>query len=56
MTPEEFKKEMQQIKDDYGDDREVVHVKMDELMCKVLVSLGYHEGVQIFNDTEMWYA
>jgi hypothetical protein len=47
---------MQDIHDNYGGDEEDAHARMDELMCKVLSSLGYHEGVQIFIEQAKWYA
>ena len=62
MTPEEFAKKMKEIKDAYIDndedwnDVEDVHVDMDVLMMEVLESLGYVEGVTIFENTDKWYA
>ena len=62
MTPEEFAKEMQTIRDEFIDDDrdwndlEDVHAAMDELMAEVLRSLGYVEGVTIFENTDKWYA
>lgn len=32
------------------------HISMDYLMCTVLRELGYDEGVDIFMNTEKWYA
>ena len=32
-----------------------VHIEMDELLCKVLKSLGYGEGIKIFENTNKWY-
>lgn len=56
MAPEEFKIKMQEIKDNRYIDEEDTHIAMDELMTKILISLGYGEGVKIFNDTPKWYA
>ena len=61
MSPEEFKKKMKelQIKEELRGiyfDREEMHIAMDELMCEVLNSLGYEEGVEIFQNTYKWYA
>ena len=60
MTPEEFAKQMQEIKDSAEESDDVKtesdHIKQDALMCQVLTELGYNEGVNIFNDTEKWYA
>lgn len=46
MTPEEFKKRMIEISTET--DTETRHVVADELMCEVLESLGYGEGVEVF--------
>ena len=54
-TPEEFKENMEDMQTKHASDIEAVHVIMDNLMCKVLVELGYKEGVDIFNDTEKGY-
>ena len=56
MTPEEFLDAMRQIVIDEGDDFESSHGSADELMCKALRELGYHEGVEIFEKMEKWYA
>lgn len=59
MTPKEFYEEMLLIKKeclDERDDKELVHVTMDNLMCKLLEELGYGDGVEVFRDTPMWYA
>lgn len=56
MTPEKFRDIMIDIKNDYNLDTEVAHIEMDELMCKVLIELGYDEGVEIFRTTDKWYA
>lgn len=61
ITPEQFAKKMEEIKDAYIDkdedwnDVEDVHFDMDVLMMEVLESLGYVEGVAIFENTEKWY-
>lgn len=56
MTPQEFKEAMQKISDHHGGDPEGCHSLMDDLMLKVLSTLGYNDGVQIFNSTTKWYA
>ena len=55
-TPEEFKTQMQKIRDTVGGDEEVAHADMDDLMAKVLVELGYHDGIAIFDKQAKWYA
>ena len=53
MTPGEFKKKMDYI----GDfDPEGCHVKADILMCDLLRSLGYKDGIEIFENHMRWYA
>lgn len=37
-------------------DLEEAHIFMDDLMCETLRSLGYGEGVDIFENTHKWYA
>ena len=54
MTPEEFARQMGQLAE--NDDEEVRHIRMDDLMCEMLTSLGYSEGVTIFDGTYKWYA
>lgn len=55
LTPEEFAAEMLRLQKNIGDE-EARHGDMDELMCHVLISLGYEKGVEIFNNTPKWYA
>ncbi len=61
MTPEEFKKAMIEIvgrtpeKKGYGDP-EGSHSAADDLLCQVLKDLGYNEGIEIFLESERWYA
>ena len=54
MNPKEFADKMRQIAD--KKDTERGHVEMDDLMCELLKSLGYREGVEIFDDAPKWYA
>lgn len=59
MTPEEFTTKMREAYEYYytkNDDEELVHITMDGIMCDLLRSLGYGEGIDIFNNTPMWYA
>lgn len=65
MTPEEFTRKMEEIKytyiDRFGDDQEKqdpedCHWRMDLAMTDLLESLGYGEGVNIFNRVEKWYV
>lgn len=59
MTPDEFKQAMAEARHKYWEietDEEFVHIKMDEIMCNTLRSLGYGEGIDIFYNTPMWYS
>ena len=60
LTPDEFAIAMMQIKSGVCYDRiydeEDQHIDADELMCNVLRSLGYGDGVDIFDDMHKWYA
>lgn len=54
MTPEEFKKQMEDIWE--HNNPESGHENADNLMCELLRSLGYGDGVDIFNKEYKWYA
>lgn len=54
MTPEEFKAEMAKIAEEV--DIETGHINADDLMCQVLVSFGYQDGVEIYKGLTKWYA
>jgi len=68
ITPEEFAFKMQVYIDTEENaesshqylynkyDKEDMHRDMDNLMCKVLKSLGYEEGVTIFEKALKWYS
>ena len=56
MTPDEFLTELQKIYLNYGSDLERSHLVMDGLMCNILDSLGYTEGVEFFNNCNKWYS
>ena len=56
MTPEEFKKRMKKICKDDDYTLEECHIFADDLMCKLLRSLGYGDGVEIFEATPKWYS
>jgi len=59
-TPAEFAEQMRYIQrkgsDDNSNDIEFVHIAMDNAMADLLESLGYSEGVQVFQDTYKWYS
>ena len=53
-TPEEFYEEMLAIKE-FDDNPEMVHINFDEYILDVLESYGFHKGVEVFKNTEIWY-
>lgn len=53
---ETFTAEMQEAYQKYGDDEEIVHSMMDDIMCETLDRLGFTKGVEIFNEAPKWYA
>ena len=60
MTPEEFARRMREVVNgeteyDKGDN-EIIHEVLDDIMCECLRSIGYGEGVDIFDNYEKWYA
>lgn len=56
MKPEEFEKQMKQIFESEENDTEEAHYKADGLMCNLLSSMGYGEGIKIFLNAGKWYA
>lgn len=59
MTPEEFKQAMTDAYRYWWEaehDEEYVHHNMDDIMCDLLRSLGYGEGIDIFENTPKWYS
>ena len=56
MTPEKFKLEMNELATSSSLDKEDRHILMDALLCEVLRSIGYDDGIDIFEATSKWYA
>lgn len=56
FTPEEFKRTMALIADDYEGDPETAHGLTDAMMVELLSDLGYKDGVDVFLKTTRWYA
>ena len=56
ITPREFEERMAKISNDRSLDKEEKHMDADCLMVKVLNSLGFSTGTQIFEEMEKWYA
>lgn len=56
MTPDEFYRELQKIWLKCGNDYESSHSEMDDLMCDLLESLGYKDGIEFFKKSHRWYS
>ncbi len=56
MNPEEFEKKMEEIEKKDPGDWERIHSKQDALMCDLLSSLGYENGIEVFKRTTKWCA
>lgn len=56
MTPQEFKEKISSIIHEEGFYTEVCHCDMDECMADLLKTLGYSDGIKIFEEYEKWYA
>jgi hypothetical protein len=54
MTKEEAIVELAVLK--YHDDTEVAHLHADEVLCQLLISLGYKDVVTAYHDIGKWYA
>jgi len=53
-NPSEFATVMNILSD--SGDTEGVHIGIDEAMCALLRSLGYDDGVDVWDDTDKWFA
>jgi len=56
ITPKEFAKRMQEIFPKTGYDWEIAHRNADTLLREVLISLGYKDGIEIYENSGKWYA
>lgn len=56
ISPMEFKRRMSEIELDEDGSPERNHIAADELMTTTLRSLGYGEGIDIFDRLEIWYS
>ena len=59
MNKEEFKQKMKEIEDKFDNniyDEEKAHYEADNLLMECLVSLGYIDGVVIFEQLPKWYS
>lgn len=53
-TPKEFKTAMELAS--ISGNTEEMHIDMDDLMCNLLIELGYGDGIEVFKNTNKWYA
>lgn len=51
-----FTENMLSIQRNYGDDPEASHIEMDNLITDKLASLEYEKGIDVFYNTDKWYA
>lgn len=56
MGPMEFADKMRAIAERAKFDEEIAHCDADDLLCDLLVGLGYGVGVEIFRSMPKWYA
>lgn len=54
MSPDNFRAEMGLL--NMGQDAEREHELADHLLCELLESLGYKEGVEVFRAMNKYYA
>lgn len=52
MNPEVFKSKMKKLAASNSLTKAARHKEMDSLMCKVLKSIGYGDGIDIFEKTK----
>lgn len=55
MNPDEFLERMEEIFAPFAD-AETSHMEADDLMCELLETLGYDEGVEVFREAHKYYA
>lgn len=46
----------QELRDLPKDDEEAAHILADNLLCEMLIFLGYEESVAVFGSMTKWYA
>lgn len=49
-------KDLKDIAEKLHNDTETAHAYSDDVLCKLLQSLGYNEVVDLYNDIDKWYA
>lgn len=56
FSPDELLDEMKALKEEYPRSPEHFHKTADELMCDLLVELGYEKAVAFFRAEKKWYV
>ena len=54
ITPAEFEDKMMEIA--ANGNPEDMHSDADDLMCEVLIDLGYAAGIRVYDGMEKWYS
>lgn len=55
ITPKEFENRMKEVLDENKEWIEGGHEDMDALLCEVLKSLGYEDGIDLYLNADKWY-
>lgn len=54
LTPDEARAMMRKAME--NEDQEIAHVHADDVLCGLLLHLGYDDIVDDFNEMPKWYA
>lgn len=52
----EYLKKIKEAQQEEDDDQEVRHIREDELLCELLIELGFNKFVKQYHSTNKWYA
>ena len=53
---EQAVREMREVLDKYGDDAEATHSHADSILCRLLLSWGFDEIVELYSEVPKWFA
>jgi len=56
MNRQEYINRLNSIINRDGDDTEREHVEADEILCEMLIELGYEDIVELYYKIGKWYA
>lgn len=54
ITKEEFIEQLKELQE--SDDTECAHCEADDILCELLISLGYQDVVDEYYKINKWYA